>query len=82
MKVDVLQVEDAKFKRFSWWSNWVDVAVFTYDIEPYLMQMRVNRFNGKQFRTINMLGSRLARLTLSCSASEVGDLMPMKRGQS
>ncbi|MEE9351536.1 MAG: hypothetical protein V3U78_04695 [Thiotrichaceae bacterium] len=48
MKVDVLQVGDAKFAgRFSWWSKWVDVAVFDFDYEGYLLQMRISRLNAK-----------------------------------
>lgn len=28
MKVAVLTVDDVKIRRWHWWSNWIDVAVF------------------------------------------------------
>ena len=29
MKINVLEVKDAEFRfKFSWWSKWVDIAVF------------------------------------------------------
>ena len=74
MKVNVLQVEDAKFKKWAWWSNWVDVAVFDYSYTPFLLQMRVNRFNKKEFNAMRMTGKYIYRQS---SAREIGDLTQM-----
>ena len=52
MKVPVLQANEAPFRRCRWWSDWVDVAVFDYVHSGYLLQMKVNRINGKSFRAI------------------------------
>jgi hypothetical protein len=76
MKVNVLQVSDATFRRrFSWWSQWIDIAVFDYASTPHLIQMRVSRANGKSFRSIDMTGWG----TKLCNTREVGDLTPMRR---
>ena len=78
MKVNVLQVSDATFRhRFSWWSQWIDIAVFNYASTPYLIQMRVSRAHGKSFRSIDITGWG-AKL---CNTSEIGDLTPMRREQ-
>jgi hypothetical protein len=81
MKVNVLQVEDAKFKKFCWWSNWIDVAVYDYSSTPYLLQMKVNRFNKKSFKSTRMAGSIVYRQT---TCREIGDLTSMsrKKGES
>lgn len=41
-----------KFRTFRFWSDWVDVLGFTWASEGFLLQVRVNRFNGKTFRCI------------------------------
>ena len=74
MKVNVLQVSQVEFKKFSWWSNWVDIAVFDFGDHPYLLQMRISRTNGKQFNAIQMTGKPSYRCT---TCKEIGDLMPM-----
>ena len=74
MKVNVLQVEDAKFSsRFSFWSNWVDICVFEGRTKVYLLQMKVNRFNRKKFATRHLVGNGL-----SIFLREVGDLTQME----
>jgi hypothetical protein len=75
MKVEVLQVEQAKFSKYRWWSNWVDIAVYDYECTPFLLQMSVNKFNKKRFRSVRMTGTFKYRQA-SCSA--IGDLLPMK----
>ena len=78
-KVNVLQVEDAKFShKFSRWSHWVDVAVFDYSHQVYLLQMRISRGNKKDFRTINC--NQRCSDYVQASSQRVGDLMPMQRG--
>lgn len=77
MKVFVMQADEATFRRWSFWSDWVDICVFTYDIEPYLMQMKISRFNGKKFRTTNMMGNLNFFLGRSLTVHEVGDLLSM-----
>lgn len=76
MNVDVIQVKDAEFKRFSWWSDWVDVAVFDCNSTPFLLQMSVNRFNKKRFNAIRMTGSIAYRQS---TCYEIGDLVQMER---
>ncbi|QBQ71165.1 hypothetical protein S0112_050 [Shewanella phage S0112] len=75
MKVDILQVEEATFKRFHWWSNWVDVAVYNYDSKPYLIQMRISRTNRKKFRSVCITGFSN---NLS-NTSHIGDLTHMHK---
>ena len=80
MKVNVLQVEQAKFHGFlHFWSNWVDVAVYDYASRPYLLQMSVNRFNRKRFRSTRMTGQFMYRQS---TCREIGDLMPMSITQN
>lgn len=76
MKVDVIQVEQAIFKsRCRWWSNWIDIAVFDYVDTSYLIQMKVNRCNGKRFKTVKTTG---LFSVATARTSEVGDLVPMR----
>ena len=75
MKVDVLQVADATFPRFGWWSNWVDICLYDYYSRPYLLQMRVSRRNAKQFRNVCISG----RIYRQVHTSTVGDLTPTTR---
>lgn len=56
MKVDVLTVADVTIKKWRWWSDWVDVAVFDYSSRPYLLQMKISRTNAKKFRPVCMTG--------------------------
>ena len=78
MKVDVIEVSEAGFGRFSWWSNWVDVAVFDYGSDSYLIQMKVSRKNKKKFRNTKLSGRfyQLAEVSLK----DVGNLTQMKKG--
>lgn len=79
MKVDVLQVEQAKFHGFlHLWSNWVDVATYDYNSTPFLLQMSVSRFNRKRFRSTRITGSLWYRQA-TCHA--IGDLTQMKAAQ-
>ena len=76
MKVDVLQVSEAKFRtRFSWWSLWIDIAVFDYECEPHLIQMKVSRTNSKKFKTMSTTGF----LYRQAKVSEVGNLTQMNK---
>ena len=74
MKVDVLTVESAKFKKYRFWSDWVDVCLFDYAGNGYLLQMSVNRFNGKKFNHIALKGIGIAH---PCCGS-VGSLTQMR----
>ena len=77
MKVNVLQVQNAEFrKKWCWWSNWVDVAVFTHGEDGYLLQMSVSRTNQKKFKVRSFTGFSL----MNVGASTVGDLTQMKEG--
>ena len=72
MKVNVLQVEDAKFlRKWHYWSIWVDVAVYDYGGSGFLLQMKVSRLNKKSFRNVPF------RKIYSPSVSKVGDLTQM-----
>ena len=75
MKVDVLTVADVEFGRLQWWSNWIDVAVFDYNCRPFLLQMRINRINGKQFKAICITGPWYKQAT----ACAIGDLTQMTK---
>lgn len=74
MKVNIFQITDASFVKFSWWSNWIDVSVFDFSFEPYLVQMSVSRRNKKKFRCINITGNRCHQTRVS----EIGDLTQME----
>ena len=80
MKVDVIEVSQAVFGRFSWWSNWVDVAVFGYGGDSYLIQMKVSRKNKKKFRNTKLSGRfyQLAEVSLK----DVGNLTQMKEPEN
>jgi hypothetical protein len=75
MKVEVVTVEEVKFKKLRWWSNWIDVCVFDHGYQGYLLQMRINRVNSKQFKAVKLNSA----FSLSyCSAHAAGDLTQMK----
>lgn len=49
-KVFVATIVDATFATsFSWWSNWIDVAIVNYGGTFFLIQMRISRLNKKTF---------------------------------
>lgn len=74
MKVEVLTLEDVSIKRWRWWSNWIDVAVFSHGYQGFLLQMKVSRRNAKSFRARRLNGGpNLA----SVDAVQVGDLVQM-----
>ena len=73
MKVDVITVADVNIKRWRWFSDWVDIAVFDYNCRPWLVQMRVSRTNRKSFRAVSITGIFYKQT----SAREIGDLTPM-----
>ncbi|MDD3814410.1 MAG: hypothetical protein PHZ02_07165 [Desulfocapsaceae bacterium] len=75
MKVDVLTVDDVVFKKWRWWSNWIDIAVFDYTSEPFLIQMRISRTNSKKFKAVNITGMFYRQTTTTI----VGDLTQMSR---
>ena len=75
MKVDVVQAADAHFKKWRWWSNWIDVAVFDYNSTPFLLQMSVSRTNSKRFNAIRMSGGIMYRQVTS---REIGNLTQME----
>lgn len=73
-KVSVVTDLDVEFKsKFSWWSKWVDISVFTYNSQPFLVQMRVSRSNKKKFRSTSMNGFIYRQAT----AQQIGDLIQM-----
>ncbi len=74
MKVNVITVEDVKIGRWSWFSKWIDVAVFDYEYRPFLLQMRISRTNAKSFRTVSMTGL----LSRQVYVKDIGDLTQMK----
>lgn len=73
-KVNVVTDLDVEFRsKFSWWSKWIDIAVFTYNSEPHLAQMKVSRNNKKKFRSTSTNGL----LYRQASAAQIGDLTQM-----
>ncbi len=56
-KVNVATDIDVAFRfKFSWWSKWIDIAVFDHSCKPYLVQMKVSRTNKKKFRSVSTVG--------------------------
>jgi len=72
-KVDVLTVEDVNIKRFRWWSNWVDVAVFNYGGYGWLLQIKISRTNKKKFNAVEFKGGN----TAPANTAEAGNLQQM-----
>lgn len=77
-KVDIITCNEVKFGKLSWWSNWVDIAVYDYECRPWLIQMKVNRYNKKEFRSVAITG----RAYKQTSTIKVGDLTQMKGGNN
>lgn len=76
MKVNVLQVHDAKFHNcFHYWSKWVDVCLYDFQSTPFLLQMSVSRLNKKKFRSVRVTGSITYR---QARATDIGDLTQME----
>jgi len=42
--VKVLTIKDVKIRKWRWWSDWIDIAVFDYAGEGHLFQMSINRY--------------------------------------
>ncbi len=76
MKVEVLQVDEATFKKWSWWSCWIDIAVFSFGGYGYLLQMKISRINAKRFKCRSMKSiTDVAQPRID----EVGDLIPTNK---
>ncbi len=74
MKVDVLQVDQVTFKKFAWWSDWIDVAVYDWAGDSgYLLQMKVSRTNAKKFKSVSITGLFAHNVSVRC----IGDLTKM-----
>jgi len=73
-KVNVITDIDVEFGKYSWWSKWVDIAVYDYNSVPWLIQMKVSRSNKKKFRSVSMTGIFYKQST----SIAVGDLTQMK----
>ena len=74
MKVDVLQVRDASFKKYWWWSDWIDISVFDWSGNGYLLQMKVSRSNAKKFKCVQF---KSFSGSAHPATGKVGDLLPM-----
>ena len=72
-KVDVLTSKDVTFKKYRWWSDWVDIAVLNHSYTGYLLQMKVSRTNAKKFNAIPMEG-----YVAYANISQAGDLVQME----
>ncbi|AGG58091.1 hypothetical protein VPAG_00055 [Vibrio phage douglas 12A4] len=77
MKVNVLTDIDVTFKKYLWWSKWVDIAVYEYNHTAYLIQMSVSRMNKKKFRSVSIANDRLFS-TRNVKIAAVGDLTQSK----
>ena len=77
MKVNVLQASDISFKKWRWWSDWIDVCVFTGSYsQGHLLQMKISRSNSKRFKCLKLTGF----FGTHCpTINEAGDLVQMKR---
>lgn len=76
MKVDVITVAEVKIKRWRWWSDWIDVAVFDWGGGGYLLQMKVSRTNAKRFYAVPFQGFTQ---TPHASTGHAEDLVQMKK---
>lgn len=56
-KLDIVQAKEIEFRPYFWWSDWIDVLVFDQENSPFLLQMKVSRFNKKKFKTISIMGA-------------------------
>lgn len=74
MKVNTTNIEGATFKRFRYWSDWIDISIFTYAGNAYLIQMSVSRSNKKRFRSVSVTG-RFTHIIVNHQG--VGDLTSM-----
>jgi len=74
-KVTVMSADQAKFRPFRWWSNWVDVAVYTHDRKMYLLQMSISKTNRKRFVSTDVTGNNNY---YPRSIMDVGDLIQME----
>tara|TARA_R110002020_G_scaffold461823_4_gene681007 strand:+ start:5717 stop:5953 length:237 start_codon:yes stop_codon:yes gene_type:complete len=75
MKVNVLQASDISFKKWRWWSDWIDVCVFDCLYRGHILQMKVSRRNGKKFKCVAFKG--FSEAATPC-ITEAGDLTQMK----
>lgn len=73
MKVNVLQPDQATFRRWHLWSNWIDIAIFDFASGSWLVQMSMTRSNRKRFRCVSTTGVSFA----DTRTGIIGDLMPM-----
>lgn len=73
VKVNVITVEDVPIQKWSWFSRWIDIAVFEYECRPWLVQMRVSRTNAKSFRAVSITG----RFYKQTTVREIGNLTQM-----
>ena len=77
MKVNILTDVDIDIKRFHWWSKWIDVAIYDYSCEPFLIQMKVSKSNKKKFRSVKINGFRYRQV----NSAVIGDLTQMQNEQ-
>jgi hypothetical protein len=77
MKVDVLTINEIGIPKWRWWSNWVDVAVFNFGGDGYLLQMKVSRRNSKQFKAVAF---KAAYNVAHATTADVGNLLQMNSG--
>ncbi len=52
MELKDITEANLKFRSYRYWSDWVDMGLFNYGGDGYLLQMSVSRFNGKKFRGV------------------------------
>lgn len=71
-----IQLPQVAFKRFWFWSDWVDVCAFTYCSQGYILQMRRNRFGALKFRTAKLCGY----FQFGVAAAAIEDLPRTKNG--
>lgn len=52
MKLEDIKSAKIKFRKFHFWSDWIDMGVFDYASTGYLLQMSTSRFNSKKFKCV------------------------------
>lgn len=75
MKVNIITIDEVKIKRWEWWSNWIDIAVFNFGGGGYLLQMKVNRVNSKKFKAVAFKGTLNVAHAM---VQDAGDLVQSK----
>ena len=54
--MDLIELPKVRYRRWRWWSDWVDCFAADYDGRGYIVQMKRNRFGRLRFKPISIQG--------------------------